>query len=49
MKLIVRAEHMQQAALAMPAKPPAPRVPGWQPAFADYRQGLDRVIEAWRS
>lgn len=47
MKLIVREEHMQQVALAMPAKSPRPRVPGWKPAFPDYREGLDQVIESW--
>jgi nucleoside-diphosphate-sugar epimerase len=49
MKLIVREEHMQQAALAMPARAPAPRVPGWKPAFPDYRLGLDQIIEAWNA
>jgi hypothetical protein len=48
MKLIVREEHMQQVALAMPANPPRPRVPGWKPAFPDYRAGLDQVIESWK-
>lgn len=47
MRLIVREEHMQQAALAMPPRAPAPRVPGWQPAFPDYRAGLDQSIAAW--
>jgi nucleoside-diphosphate-sugar epimerase len=47
-RLIVREEHMQQVALAMPSRTPAPRVPGWTPAFADYRKGLDQVVEAWR-
>jgi len=46
-KLIVREEHMQQAALAMPARAPAPRVPGWRPRFPDYRDGLDQVVAAW--
>jgi len=46
-KLIVREEHMQQAALAMPAQAPGPRVPGWKPAFPDYRRGLDQIIAAW--
>ena len=46
-RLIVREEHMQQAALPMPAGAPTPRVPGWKPRFADYREGLDQVIEAW--
>jgi nucleoside-diphosphate-sugar epimerase len=48
-KLLVREEHMQQAALAMPSRAPSPRVPGWKPAFADYRDGLDQVIEAWNA
>jgi hypothetical protein len=47
-RLIVRKEHMQQAALAMPTRPPSPRVPGWRPRFADYRKGLDQVVAAWR-
>ena len=46
-KLIVREEHMQQAALAMPSRPPSPRVPGWKPVFTDYRKGLDQVVAAW--
>lgn len=48
MKLVVREEHMHQVALAMRARAPAPRVPGWKPAFADYRDGLDQIIEAWK-
>jgi len=48
-KLVVREEHMQQAALAMPAQAPAPRVPGWKPAFPDYRRGLDQIIAAWNA
>jgi nucleoside-diphosphate-sugar epimerase len=48
-KLIVREEHMQQAALAMPARAPSPRVPGWKPQYADYRKGLDQVFEAWNA
>jgi nucleoside-diphosphate-sugar epimerase len=47
MRLVVREEHMQQAALAMPARAPSPRVPGWKPSFGDYRDGLDQIIEAW--
>ena len=46
-KAIVREEHMQQAALAMPHRVPTPRVPGWTPRFPDYRQGLDQVIADW--
>lgn len=51
-RLLARAfipeEHMQQTALAMPSKAASPRVPGWRPKFADYRRGLDQVIEVWR-
>lgn len=46
-KLIVREEHMQQAALAMPARAPLRRVPGWKPVYPNYRRGLDQIIEAW--
>lgn len=46
-RIIVREEHMQQTALPMPARAPTPRVPGWKPKFADFREGLDQVIEAW--
>jgi nucleoside-diphosphate-sugar epimerase len=48
-RVIIREEHMQQTALGMPARAPSPRVPGWKPAFDDYRKGLDQVIEAWRA
>jgi hypothetical protein len=47
MRLIVREEHMQQTALAMPARAPGPRVPGWKPVYADYRAGLDQVVATW--
>ena len=47
MKLIVREEHMQQVELAMPARAPSPRVPGWQPVFRDYRHSVEEIIEAW--
>ena len=47
-RAIIRPEHMQQTALAMPLLPPSPRVPGWKPKYADYRLGLDQVIAAWR-
>lgn len=46
-RAIVREEHMQQTALAMPPEAPSPRVPGWRPAYADYRKGLDEVISSW--
>ena len=48
MRLIVREEHMQQSALAMPAHAPSPRVPGWRPVYSDYRAGLDQAIAGWR-
>ena len=47
--LIIREEHMQQTALAMPAGAAAPRVPGWKPRFVDYRKGLDQVIRQWHA
>ena len=49
MRLIVRQEHMQQVALAMPPGLPAPLLPGWRPVWADHRQGLDQVIAAWQA
>jgi len=49
MQLIVRKEHMQQVALAMPLDAPTPQVPGWSPVVTDYREGLDQAIAAWRS
>ncbi len=49
MRLIVRKEHMQQVALAMPDTMPRPQVPGWKPTVTDHRQGLDAVIANWES
>jgi nucleoside-diphosphate-sugar epimerase len=46
-RVIIREEHMQQTALAMPPRAPRPRVPGWTPKFPDYRKGMDAVIAAW--
>jgi len=46
-KHLVRTEHMQQVALAMPARAPSPRVPGWKPAWTDHRLGLDQVVADW--
>lgn len=46
-KVIIREEHMQQAALSMPPGALTPRVPQWKPKFPDYRNGLDQVIETW--
>ena len=48
MQLIVRKEHMQQVALAMPTAPPRPQVPGWTVTVPDYRAGLDAIITAWQ-
>jgi nucleoside-diphosphate-sugar epimerase len=47
MRVIIRKEHMQQAALAMPAKAPKPNVPGWRPRHPDYRKGLAETIASW--
>ncbi len=47
MKLVVREEHMQQVALGMPGRTPAPRVPGWKPRTADFRAGLDAIVDGW--
>ncbi len=49
MQLIVRKEHVQQVALAMPEEAPTPQVPGWMPAVPDYRAGLDQIIASWRA
>jgi nucleoside-diphosphate-sugar epimerase len=46
-KVIIREEHMQQAALPMPGRAPMPRVPRWRPAYPSFREGLDQVVEAW--
>ena len=48
-KVIVREEHMQQAALSMPPRAPKPNVPGWKPKFPNYRGGLDQILEAWNT
>jgi nucleoside-diphosphate-sugar epimerase len=47
MRVIIRKEHMQQAALAMPPKAPKPSVPGWRPRYGDYRVGLAQAIASW--
>lgn len=47
MRAIIRKEHMQQAALRMPAKAPKPGVPGWRPRYPDYREGLAETIASW--
>jgi nucleoside-diphosphate-sugar epimerase len=46
-RVIIREEHMQQTALAMPPHAPSPSVPRWKPQFPDYREGLDQVIADW--
>ena len=46
-RAMIREEHMQQTALPMPSGTPTPRVKGWKPKFADYRDGLDQVIRTW--
>ena len=48
-RVIVREEHMQQAALSMPPRAPKPNVPGWKPKFPNYRDGLDQILEAWET
>ena len=48
-RLIIRSEHMQQTALAMPLPAPSPRVPRWRPRLADPGAGLDQVIAAWQA
>ena len=48
-RVIVREEHMQQAALSMPPRAPKPNVPGWKPEFPNYRDGLDQVLAAWEA
>jgi nucleoside-diphosphate-sugar epimerase len=47
MRAIIRKEHMQQAALAMPSKSPKPTVPDWRPRFRDYKAGLAETIASW--
>jgi nucleoside-diphosphate-sugar epimerase len=44
--LVVREEHMQQTALAMPHAP-KPTVPRWKPKFADFHLGLDQTVADW--
>ena len=48
MQLIVRKEHMQQTALAMPVDLPTPQVPLWTPRWADPLAGVDAIITSWR-
>ena len=44
MKLIVRKEHVQQTALAMPLDVPTPLVPQWTPQWTDH----DAIITSWK-
>lgn len=46
-QLLVRKEHMQQVALAMPGQAPSAQVPHWQPVWQDHRKALSQIIEAW--
>ena len=45
--VIIKEEHMQAVKLGAPAASPAPTVRGWEPAYPDYREGLDATIAAW--
>lgn len=49
MQLVVRKEHVQQTALAMPVAVPMPQVPGWTPHWTDHAAALDRIIADWRT
>ena len=49
MKLIVRKEHVQQTALAMPVDLPAPTVPRWTPQWTDHPAALQAIIASWRN
>lgn len=48
-RALIREQHVQQTALAMPPGLPSPRPARWRPAFADHGSGLDQVIDAWRA
>ena len=45
--VIIRREHMQAVKVGVPATPPRPPVPGWKPAYPDYREGLAQVMSEW--
>lgn len=49
MRLIVRKEHVQQTALAMPLDVPTPQLPGWSPAWSDPAAAIDRIIADWNA
>ena len=44
-KRVVRKEHLQQVALAMPAHAPSAFVPGWKPIWPDDRQGQNQIFQ----
>ncbi len=48
MQLIVRKEHVQQTALAMPVELPAPTVPLWTPQWTDHAAALQAISASWR-
>lgn len=48
MQLIVRKEHVQQTALAMPVDVPAPQLPGWAPRWTDHLAAVDSILASWR-
>jgi nucleoside-diphosphate-sugar epimerase len=45
--VIIKQEHMEAVKLGVPAAPPSPMVPGWKPAYPDYREGLTQVLADW--
>jgi len=49
MQMVVRKEHVQQVALAMPVDVPAPQVPGWTAHHTDFRASLDAIIASWKN
>lgn len=44
---LIAVEHMEQARLGVPG-PGRPQLDGFVPQFADYRDGLEQVLTAWR-
>lgn len=47
MQLVVRKEHVQQTALAMPVALPVPQLPGWHAQWPDHAAALDAIIAGW--
>lgn len=47
MQLIVRKEHVQQTALAMPEGEPTPQLPRWKPDWTDHLAGVDQILASW--